>query len=144
MINSCYNWFNEARPEPTYKDLIVQTGVHFEEIAEMLEEMEGQCASSNRLLRDARHAINKLASALKSNSIKFVIKNDVAFLDSLADQCVTGVGVGHACGYDIPSAYAEVDRSNWSKFNDGKAEFQPNGKIAKSVNYTPPVLKDFV
>lgn len=144
-VHSTFNWFQQARPRPTQKDIMVQTGVHFEEIGEMLEEMQGQCPSSIRLLREARVAINKLASALKSNSIKYMVKSDLAFLDSLADQYVAGVGVGHAFGYDMPEAYDEVNRSNWSKFDEqGNPVFQANGKIAKHQNYTPPNLVPFI
>lgn len=142
---SVYQWFEKARPMPDQQTLMVQTGCHFEEIGEMLDEMVGQCPTSVRLLRHLKMSVNQFAHYLKHDHIKFMVKNDEAFLDSLADQYVTGVGIGQTLHYDIAGAYAEVDGSNWSKFDEnGNPVFHPNGKIAKSPGYSPPDLKKFV
>lgn len=144
-VASIYNWFQKARPNADYNDCMVQTGVHFEEVAEMLEEMQGQCDTSSRAIREARLAVSKLAHLLKNGGAKFMVKNDIAFLDSLGDQAVTGIGVGQAFKYDIPPAYIEIDRSNWSKFDaQGNPIFLPNGKIDKAPGYTPPQLDGFI
>ena len=47
-------------------------------------------------------------------------------------------------GLDIEGALAEVIRSNYSKFVDGKPVFDANGKIAKPATYSPPDLTAFV
>lgn len=144
-VASVYNWFEKARPNVDFNDIMVQAGCHFEEITEMLEEMQGQCSTSSRAIRDARLAVSKLAHLLKNGGAKFMVKNDVAFLDSLGDQFVTGVGVGQSMKYDVVPAYMEIDRSNWSKFDEnGNPVFHPNGKIDKHPNYTPPQLNDFI
>ncbi len=36
-IQSIIRWFEIAKPEPTLKDVAMQVGVHFEEVAEMME-----------------------------------------------------------------------------------------------------------
>lgn len=143
-VASVFKWFELARPTPDYLSIQVQTGCHFEEIGEMLEEMRGQCPTSDRAIRDARLAVTKLAHLLKNGGAKYMVRNDVAFLDSLADQFVTGIGVGHGMHYDVVPAYMEVDRSNYSKFVDGSPVFHPNGKINKGPDYLPPSLEDFI
>jgi predicted HAD superfamily Cof-like phosphohydrolase len=70
--------------------------------------------------------------------------NEIELLDSLADQIVTAIGVAHMMGFDILGALQEVNRSNFSKFEDGKAVFDENGKIRKGKDYTPPNLESFV
>lgn len=60
------------------------------------------------------------------------------------DQIVTALGVGYMFGFDMQLALAEVVRSNWSKFENGKPVFDDNGKIKKGVNYTPPQLGEFI
>ena len=50
----------------------------------------------------------------------------------------------HMFGLDIEGALAEVIRSNYSKFVDGKPVFDANGKIAKPATYSPPDLTAFV
>ena len=67
-----------------------------------------------------------------------------AMLDSLCDQIVTATGVAHMFGMDIQGALNEVNRSNWSKFVDGKPVFDINGKIAKPATYSKPDLSAFV
>lgn len=139
-------WFQEAVPSPDYQNMQVQLGVHFEEVGEMLEEMKGQCPTSERAILKARHAVNSLAALLKDGVAKCMIRSDVALLDSLCDQIVTGIGVAHMMHYDISGAMCEVNRANYSKFNkDGKAVFLPNGKLSKdSANYLPPELSHYV
>lgn len=70
--------------------------------------------------------------------------NKVELLDSLADQIVTAVGVAHMMGFDILGALEEVNRSNFSKFEDGKPVFDANGKITKGKDYVKPNLEHFV
>jgi predicted HAD superfamily Cof-like phosphohydrolase len=68
----------------------------------------------------------------------------VELLDALCDQIVTAVGVAYMMGMDIEGALAEVNRSNWSKFEGGVPVFNEQGKIAKGVEYTPPELSDYI
>ena len=46
-------------------------------------------------------------------------------------------------GMDIVGALDEVNRSNFSKFVNGKPVFDENGKIKKGANYKEPDLKRF-
>ncbi len=64
------------------------------------------------------------------------------FLDSLADQIVTSVGVGHCAGMKTAEAVTAVNRSNYSKFDkNGYPIFNDSGKIAKGPDYAPPNLE---
>jgi len=64
------------------------------------------------------------------------------FLDSIADQIVTAVGVGHCAGMKTSDAVDAVSRSNWSKFNDeGFPIFNEHGKVTKGPNYKRPYLE---
>ena len=139
-------WFEKAVPTPNFSNMQVQLGVHFEEVGEMLDEMKGQCPTSERAILKARHAVKSLAGLLKDGVAKCMIKNDVALLDSLCDQIVTNVGVAHMMHYDITGAVSEVNRSNFSKFDDnGNPLFHANSKIRKDPgNYLPPQLEPYV
>lgn len=137
-ISDIRSWFTLAAPEPTDKNRAVQFGVHLEEISEML--------------RALFPGDNELASLLESKALYF--KRDypgvfdghdrTELLDALCDQIVTAVGVAHMFGLDIEGALAEVNRSNWSKFVDGKPTFDANGKIAKPATYSKPDLTPFL
>jgi hypothetical protein len=66
-------------------------------------------------------------------------------LDSILDQAVTGIGVATLMGQDYINGLVEVNRANYSKFDDtGKPVFLANGKIGKSANYVKPNLKPFL
>jgi predicted HAD superfamily Cof-like phosphohydrolase len=135
VINSVKAWFVEAVPVPTERNKAVQLGVHLEEVGEMLLACDEGIKSN---LVD--HWGFELKSAGKPP--ERVHMKELA--DSLGDQIVTAVGVAHMYGIDIVGVLTEVDRANWSKFVDGKAQFDANGKIAKSANYTPPDLTPFL
>ena len=68
----------------------------------------------------------------------------IQILDAICDQIVTAVGAAYMMGMDIEGALAEVNRSNWSKFEGGVPVFNEHGKIAKGVEYTPPELSDYI
>jgi hypothetical protein len=117
-----------------------------EEVVEMLLEMYVDGSdNTDDYLRKAIAALDILASGLKQGTMSAGIPNRVAFLDSLADQIVTAVGVGYCGNMAIQSAVEEVNRSNWSKFNyKGFPGFNKHGKIAKGDNYSPPNLEGMV
>lgn len=133
-LTDTVNWFKEAKPEPTDKDKLTQIGCHYEEVGEMNEALLGEdtwqmekLSNHYKAARQVPHQMNKLE-----------------LLDSLADQIVTAVGVAYMMGFDIIGALTEVNASNWSKFENGKAVTDENGKIIKGSGYFKPELDKFV
>lgn len=144
-IASIAAWFTNAKPSKTENDVQVQIGVHFEEVGEMLAEMATTDGETEKYIIDALQAIKTLAKHFKSPIDRgLVISDDIGFLDSLCDQIVTATGVGELKGYMIDLAVEEVDKSNWSKFVDGKAILDENGKIAKGPGYFRADLEPFI
>jgi hypothetical protein len=94
-------------------------------------------------LDDAFDALDCLATAMKAGIATASILDGqrTDFLDSLADQVVTAVGVGHCAVMDMSEACKRVNKSNWSKFVDGQPVFTDAGKIAKGPDYAPPDLR---
>lgn len=134
-IESIKTWFELAVPTPTDKNRAVQIGCHAEEFAEMLTAMGFTWSAANA---------DSFATYMKVNFPGVLDPDRLALLDSLADQIVTAVGVAHMFGLDISGALVEVNRSNFSKFVDGKPVFDANGKIAKPATYSKPDLTPFV
>ena len=137
-ISSIANWFTQAVPTPTDKNRAVQIGVHLEEVAEM-DTSIGETFIAERIALIATQFKRDGTVELREPSL-----DRTELLGSLADQIVTAVGVAHMFGFNIQGALAEVNRSNWSKFVDGKPTFDANGKIAKPATYSPPDLTPFV
>ena len=138
-IESIDLWHSRARPKPTPEDFNVQLGCHFEEIVEMMAVIN---TTDNSSLIRARSALAWLAEGLKKGTISANITDRKDFLDSIADQVVTGIGVAHCAGMDGRTAVVRVNTSNWSKFDDeGQPIRDDNGKIAKGPNYEPPNLE---
>lgn len=132
-------WHRRARPNPTDENFNVQLGCHFEEIVEMLSVVNTTHADA--LVR-ARTALSWLADNLKNGNASAYITDRKEFLDSLADQIVTSVGVGHCAGMKTAEAVSAVNRSNYSKFDkNGYPIFNDSGKIAKGPDYAPPNLE---
>jgi hypothetical protein len=137
-------WHSRARPKPEAKDLNVQLGCHFEEIQEMVAVMTGGDEYSSMLLDRLHTALTVVSLGLKKGMITVDIKPEARkeFLDSLCDQIVTSVGVGHCAKMKITEAVRRVNSSNWTKFNvNGYPDFDENGKIMKGANYRAPDLE---
>lgn len=144
-LSDTHGWFKLAVPEPTLKNLQVQLGVHFEEVHEMLVEVSGKDERTITLLAKAEDGLLALANHLKQNTEVVVSLPDRrAVLDAVCDQLVTATGVAYMMGMDPLGGLAEVNRSNWSKFVDGKPNFNENGKILKGEGYSPPDLTPFL
>ena len=138
VMGSIGNWFKEAKPEPTFNDAMTQYGCHIEEVCEMLDAMGDRIEA---------HQLTQLADWYKQTEYKDRPKShttNIELLDALADQIVTAVGVAYMMGFDIIGALEEVNASNWSKFVDGKAVTDENGKIIKGSDYFKPELDKFV
>lgn len=147
-LDAICSWHNSARPDADETDFNVQLGCHIEEIVEMLQTVnitrtEEEVFSTIPVI-DAEEAINclsYLATNLKDGSMKAQITNRNEFLDSLADQIVTAVGIGHCAKMNVPLACERVNESNWSKFDEeGYPIFDENGKIMKGPDYKKPNL----
>ena len=145
-----YNWFAKAVPEPAQKNKDTQLGVHFEEIAEMLQILmktapNGGVGSAFEHIAVAHAGILSLAEALKCGGISFAEDfSGIDMLDALADQMVTAIGVGYMYGYDVVGGLGEVADSNDSKFENGEPIFNENMKIMKGYNYFRPDLAQYV
>ena len=136
-------WHRRARPKPTEADFNVQLGCHLEEVVEMFDTLDFTNEEGIEYeVRATRVALNALARMLKSGELLATINDRKEFLDSLADQVVTAVGVGYCAGMKTAEAITAVNRSNYSKFDkNGYPIFNEQGKIAKGPDYAPPNLE---
>jgi predicted HAD superfamily Cof-like phosphohydrolase len=64
----------------------------------------------------------------------------IEIADALTDLLYVIYGAGHAYGIDLDRCFAEVHRSNMSKFVDGKRIKNADGKVMKPPTYSPPDL----
>ena len=143
IITQTQKWFEVAVPNPTSKNISTQIGCHLEEVAEMLNAITSNNLERASQIEALRAAIDHVGNLLKKDN-KIVIKDSVELLDSLADQIVTATGVGTFLGMNVPEALAEVNRSNYSKFEDGEPVFNENKKVMKGKDYTPPDLTPYI
>lgn len=140
------NWFRTAVPNPTTKQVHTQLGVHFEEVGEMIKELPAVDYRTFVLLEQASQSIKSLANHLKTSNQVLDISaiNPSMLLDALCDQLVTAIGSAHVLNLPIIEGLDEVNRSNWSKFVDGKPIFDDNMKIQKGPQYFKADLSKFV
>jgi len=147
ILEDTKNWFEKAIPEPTDLNIHTQLGVHFEEVAEMIETLTPTNAFMKNHLHQALVAVQTLSKALKgqTNQIMLVGADRVDFLDAICDQIVTATGCGYMAGMDVVGGMNEVNRSNYSKFDakTGEPIFDDNRKVMKGPNYTKADLSEF-
>lgn len=144
MLESTRQWFLKAVPNPTSKNISTQVGCHLEEVEEMLQTIYPNGSYDAELLQRAQDAITNLANHMKRKDDAYRIDGSTNLLDALADQIVTATGVGTFLGMNVPGALAEVNRSNYSKFEDGEPIFNENKKVMKGKDYTPPDLTPYI
>ena len=132
-------WFELAVPEPTIENICVQFGCDLEEQSEIL-----RACNLPSLAEEVESYANdfKAKKTWCMNAINLIDKTEL--LDGLIDRQVTGLGLGYMLKMNMIAAANEVNRSNFSKFENGKPVFDDNGKIKKGANYTPPQLGEFV
>lgn len=128
------------------KNISTQIGCHLEEVSEMLDELVATNNEHAAVLYKAYDGIKSLADLMKTDHMAVFPANSnrLAILDALADQIVTATGVGVFLGMNVPGALAEVNRSNYSKFENGEPIFNENKKVMKGKYYTPPDLTPFI
>lgn len=113
----------------------------------MLEVMVATGEENLVVLEKAENALRILSDLMKSDEKAIYVPNSYRkdLLDALADQIVTATGVGTFLGMNVPGALAEVNRSNYSKFNaEGEPIFNENMKVMKGPFYTKPDLTPYV
>ena len=140
-ITSIADWHQAARSFPDTQAFNVQLGCHFEEIAEMVDQLESDSVSLDIELQLLYDSLVRVSNKLKSQESTVTLVDKKEFLDSLGDQVVTSIGTAYCANMDIVGALTEIDRSNWSKFVNGKPIFNQNGKIIKGPNYSKPNLE---
>lgn len=139
------HFFKKWCPTPSDKNFQTQTGVHFEEITEMLETFKGTDRITQSMLTAAYVALHGLALHLKNSNFCIEILDREGFLDSLGDQIVTATGTGYMAGMDVPNAFGEINRSNTSKFDEnGEPILDQNLKMMKGPHYFKPNLKPYI
>jgi hypothetical protein len=141
-LESIELWHKRARPHPDAAAFNIQLACHLEEIAEMFEVVSvsvGQDDASFPLW----YQLKALSDGLKAGELHATINagERQQFLDSLADQVVTAVGVGHCAGMRTAEGIERVNTSNWSKTVDGEFQRDAQGKITKPATYVPPNLE---
>lgn len=139
-VGEIKRWFDVATPNPLLTHKIMQIGVHMEEFTEMLDALGVECEETKRLTEQFKSRQGASIESIKD----MTDEAKVALLDSLCDQIVTAIGIACYMRMDIEGALAEVNRSNWTKFEDGKVVKDSMGKIVKGKNYTSPELKGFI
>ncbi len=142
-ISSILRWFEKTRPEKTARDYLAQLACHFEEVAECAEALGFPTAEIRKLSMSIHTTDTRYADAdYYCRPLPEDWRKEL--LDALCDQIVTAIGVAHCANLDIVGALAEVNYSNWSKFENGEPIRNEYGKIIKGKNYKAPVLDGFV
>lgn len=138
-LSDTLKWFELAVPEPTIENICVQFGCDLEEQSEIL-----RACNLPALAEEVESYANgfKAKRTWCMNAINRIDKTEL--LDGLIDRQVTGLGLGYMLKMNMIAGANEVNRSNFSKFENGKPVFDDNGKIKKGANYTPPQLGEFI
>lgn len=144
-LSHCAMWFIIAYPAPVLENVVVQHGVHLEEISEMFQEFEG----GDALVKQLKELGNEFKASKPEHmeAMARLLQDEDGvdrYVDSLVDQIVTATGVLTHMGVSAERVLSRVNASNFSKFVDNQAvRDTPNGKIQKGPGYFEPNLKRY-
>lgn len=141
VIEEIVLWTKKWQPNPCERNISTQIGCHLEEVCEMLIEL-GVRGEVVEALQSQSEMFKHHQTDLNTTELTAI--EHTALLDALCDQIVTATALGTMLGYDMEGALQEVNRSNWSKFQDSKPLFDHNGKLKKGNQYQPPELRPFI
>lgn len=139
IIKQIENWFKAAVPNPTPKYNQVELGFLFKHLDRAMK------AHTLFVSKDCRWSVMSYLGKKTPSEISTELMengNDIRCTDkhllakSLAKIIFASYGLAYMNSIDIEGALNEVNRSNWSKFVDGKPVFDENGKIKKGDGYT--------
>lgn len=130
-------WFETAFPEPTPPQASTQAGCVVEEVAELVDAL-GLDATGIIAIADELKQSSSLKVSATDNAQR------VAIADACADIAVTVIGLCHMLGIDFEACLAEVNRSNFTKFENGKPVYGEYGKVTRGKDYTPPNLEEII
>lgn len=139
-------WFEEALPKSSESDVHTQIGCHIEEFAEFLQALGHKDYADYLQLLSKRYKDSE-GYAKNTCPADVLIKDmdkRVELIDALGDMFVTSNAICHTLGMDFEGAVDKINDSNFSKFEDGKALKNENGKIIKGKYYCKPILINFV
>jgi predicted HAD superfamily Cof-like phosphohydrolase len=82
----------------------------------------------------------------KELQVALASKDRVEQLDALLDFIVVTTGAIHSAGFDGEGGWKEVMSTNFAKIDKetGKVRKREDGKVLKTLGWTPPDLKPFV
>lgn len=109
----------------------------------MLATLDSKDLETVTAMKTAENALKHLSKLLKQRG-ELIIGDRLEFLDSIADQFVTGAGAAYLLNMDVVGALDEVNRSNFSKFVNGEPIFDDNLKIQKGPEYFKPDLSKYI
>lgn len=148
ILQDIQNWFKVAVPEPTKPKRQMELGFLVKNIFNILQlhtiHLAENCRPTITDYMRGYLELNALSQDFKKNRYNLSVSNKQALAQELAKTVFNAFGVAHSHNIDLIGALQEVNRSNWSKFEDGKPVFDENGKIKKGKDYTPPELSNFV
>jgi hypothetical protein len=150
-ITQILSWIKKAVPSPTDRDINNQLGVHFEEVATMLDVLKdaGDTFQNREKITFGADVMRFLALQFKAfdDGVTLDIKkiDRILLLDTLCKQHVTSVGASYVLGLDVEGGLQEIADSNDSKFGvDGMPIFNKQLKVVKGPGYKKPNLTKFV
>lgn len=124
-------------------------GMELEELAEQLREVAAGKVTPLNPHDDIVQTINwmeMLAKQFKENAFygDLMRADREKLLDGFIDSIVVTSGAALSYSHDAEAAFREVNRANMSKFPNGVATRDANGKIMKPAGWTGPNLTPFV
>ena len=112
------------------------------DVAEFMKAGEQEVTTKLKDITDQEALyMNLITEEYKETLQAFQQRDIIELADGLADMVWVIMGLCNSVGIDFEKVWKEVQSSNMSKFEDGKAIKNDQGKILKPESYFKPDIK---
>lgn len=140
-IKQVTDWIDAAGQELSERNVALYFALCMEELIEGLDCIVRKGTYYSKHI----HQMKNLCLEIKSGEfdLEFIESNKLELLDSAVDMMWVSAGLAHMLG-DAQGAFAEVVRSNYSKFEGGVCQLDATGKVVKGPSYFKPDLAKYL
>lgn len=141
-IKKVTDWIDAAQQKPSVRNVANYLAYTMSELAECLQALGSYQLCS--LGKEIEVLSKQIRMGHHNNAFEFLTKADrTELLDGAIDTAWCAIGLAHMLG-DAQGAFAEVVRSNYSKFEGGVCQLDATGKVVKGPSYFKPDLAKYL
>lgn len=138
-VKQVTDWIDAAQQQPSVRNIANYLAYTMSELAECFGSLDSY------VLRRFALEMEQISIDLRQGQYDYAFQgaDRTELLDGAIDTAWCAIGLAHMLA-DAQGAFAEVVRSNYSKFEGGVCQLDETGKVVKGPSYFKPDLAKYL